>query len=98
MPLMLGSVFIITATAKPGVSTETLETSIASELEELRSNGPTREELATARNRIQTSLVFSLEEPGGFSGVADRLNTYNHYLGNPAYVAKDFARYEAITR
>ncbi len=30
--------------------------------------------------------------------MADRLNEYNHYLGNPDYFAKDVDRYEAVTR
>src|SRR5205814_160604 len=30
-------------------------------------------------------------------GVADRLNMYNHYLGDPDYLAKDIGRYEQAT-
>jgi zinc protease len=35
-----------------------------------------------------------LETLGGFGGVADRLNTYNHYLGTPDFLAADIGRYE----
>src|SRR5215831_18341767 len=31
---------------------------------------------------------------GGFGGVADRLNSYNHYLGTPDFLSADIARYE----
>ena len=29
--------------------------------------------------------------------MADRLNSYNHYLGTPDYLAKDIERYRAVT-
>ena len=38
-----------------------------------------------------------METLGGFGGVADRLNQYNHYLGDPGYLGKDLARYDAAT-
>ena len=38
-----------------------------------------------------------LETLGGFGGVADRLNQYNHFLGNPDYLAQDIGRYRAAT-
>jgi zinc protease len=34
---------------------------------------------------------------GGFGGVADRLNSYNHYLGTPDYLEKDILRYRGVT-
>ncbi len=34
---------------------------------------------------------------GGFGGVADVLNQYNHYLGDPGYLPKDLERYESAT-
>ena len=95
--MMLGSVFMLVATAKPGVAIEDLEKALDDELTALQTSGPTLEELERAKNTIQTQFVFGLEQPGGMSGVADRLNTYNHYLGDPDYVAQDLARYDAIT-
>src|SRR5690606_20242527 len=47
-----------------------------------------------ARNTIQTSIIRGLERLGGFGGVADLLNRYNHFLGDPDYLAKDLARYD----
>jgi zinc protease len=38
-----------------------------------------------------------LEEIGGFYGKADILNGYNHHTGDPGYLSKDFARFEALT-
>ena len=46
--LMLGSVFEITATAKPGVKPEDLQKAIDEELTRLRNEGPTEQELERA--------------------------------------------------
>ena len=34
---------------------------------------------------------------GGFGGVADTLNLYNHYVKNPGYLGDDLARHRAVT-
>jgi zinc protease len=91
---MLGSVLTITATAKPGVKPEDLETAIESEVETLRREGPTKEELERAVNLTEADAVRSLER---FGAVANRLNEYNHYLGDPGYLARDLGRYERAT-
>lgn len=92
--LMLGSQFQIQATARPGVKPEDLEKAINAELEAFRTNGPTEEELKRARNVLESRIIEGLETLGGFGGVADRLNSYNHYLGTPDFLATDIARYE----
>jgi zinc protease len=95
--LILGSAFYIQATAKPGVKPEQLEQVIEEELEKLRREGPTQAEVEAARNVIETNIIRGLETLGGFGGVADRLNQYNHYLGDPGYLGSDLARYHAGT-
>ncbi len=92
--LMLGSVFQVQATARPGVKTEDLEKAINVELEAFRTSGPTEEELTRARNVLESRIIEALETLGGFGGVADRLNSYNHYLSTPDFLAADIARYE----
>src|SRR5467141_1581124 len=92
--LILGSVFEVQATAKSGVKPEDLEKAIDSELEAFRKTGPTAAELARARNVIESRIIAGLETLGGDGGVADRLNSYNHYLGTPDFLATDIARYE----
>src|SRR5205085_12692701 len=95
--MMLGSVFEITATAKPGVKAEDLQKAIDEELDKLRKDGPAQAELDRARNVIESQIVERLERLGGFGGVADRLNRYNHYLHNPGYLPEDIARYNRAT-
>lgn len=92
--LMLASVFQIQATARPGVKAEDLEKAINEELESFRKTGPTREELKRAQNGIETRTIAGLEE---LNGTADLLNSYNHYLGTPDFLAADIARYENAT-
>ena len=95
--LTLGSVFSIEATARPGHTADELERAIDAELEQFRSAGPEPAEVDRARNQIETRVVQGLERLGGFGGVADRLNMYNHHVGDPGYLAKDILRYRAAT-
>jgi zinc protease len=95
--LILGSAFQIVATAKPGVKPEDLEKAIDEELDAIRKEGPRAEEVERARNLIQSQIIRGLEVLGGFGGVADRLNQYNHYLGDPGFLAKDLARFDRAT-
>jgi len=96
--LLLGSVFELYVTARPGHTAEEIEKAIHEELERFRHGGPDEKELERARNTIETGIVQGLENLGGFGGVADRLNQYNHYLGNPDYLAQDILRYRRATR
>jgi len=95
--LTLGSVFQIQATARPGHTAEELEQAIDAELNALRSAPPAQSEIDRARNTIETQIVRGLERLGGFGGVADRLNLYNHHLGDPGYLDDDIQRYRAVT-
>ena len=95
--LILGSVFQIEATARPGHTVDELEKAIDEELAAFRSKPAEPSEIERSRNRIETSIIGGLEVLGGFGGVADRLNSYNHYLGTPDYLEKDVQRYRAVT-
>jgi len=95
--LTLGSMFRIQATARPGHTAEELERAIDEELAALRAAPPAAGEIEQARNTIETAIVGGLERLGGFGGVADRLNLYNHYLGTPDFLAKDILRYRTVT-
>ena len=95
--LMLGSVFTIEATARPGHTAEELEKAIDAELSRLAQAGPEQAEVDRARNVIETGVIQGLENLGGFGGVADRLNMYNHYLGDPGFLPSDIRRYRDLT-
>ena len=95
--LILGSQFQIQVTARPGHTAEELEKAVDEELDRFRATPPDAAEVERARNTIETRIVEGLETLGGFGGVADRLNMYNHFLGTPDYLQKDIQRYRDVT-
>jgi zinc protease len=95
--LILGSVFEIMVTARPGHTADEMEKAVDEELAAFRKNGPDAVELERAQNGTETGMIEGLQRLGGFGGVADRLNEYNHYLGNPGYFPEDLYRYQAAT-
>ena len=95
--LILGSKFTIQATARPGHTAEELEAVINEELKRFVQQGPDATELERAKNTIETRIITGLETLGGFGGKADRLNSYEHYLGTPDYLGKDLQRYRGAT-
>ncbi|HKW02554.1 MAG TPA: pitrilysin family protein [Vicinamibacterales bacterium] len=95
--LSLSSVFRISATARPGHTAEELTAAIDEQLKALTSSGPDAKEVERARNVFETSLLSGLQVLGGFGGVADTLNLYNHYVKNPGYLGEDLTRHRAVT-
>jgi zinc protease len=97
--LILGSLFQIEVTARPGHTVEELEKAVDEEVAAMRTSPPAAEEIERARNSntIETNIIGGLERLGGFGGIADRLNSYNHYLGRPDYLQQDVERYRAVT-
>jgi predicted Zn-dependent peptidase len=91
------SVFSIEVVARPGVSTDTLQKEIDAILAEVRKSGLTPEEIERARTRYDTAMLAGLQSIGGFGGKADVLQSYNHHVGEPSYVAQDLARYQQVT-
>ncbi|THC42876.1 pitrilysin family protein [Massilia sp. Mn16-1_5] len=92
----LASTFLIEVTARTGHTPAEIEEAIDAELAALRDHGPTEQEVARARNQIETAIVSSLEKLGG-DGLADQLNHYNQYTGDPGYLAQDVAQLRKIT-
>lgn len=93
----LGSMFLVVATPKPGISLERLEKEIDEELARLAAAPPTPEELERAKNKIEAGAIFGLEPVGGFGGRAATLAGYYLRTGNPGYLAEDLARYRSAT-
>ena len=87
-------VFIIIATARPGVTLEQLKELIFAELEKIYVEGITQEELAKAKNTIISDNIYSLQY---ISGVANQMNNYNCVLGEPNSFLYDINRYEKLT-
>ena len=88
--------FSIEVTAAEGHNTEELETVVREELERLKHELPTEEEMAKAKNRIEWSHVRQLSTVGGFGGKANRLNAFNTFAGDPDLANRDMERFLAV--
>ena len=91
------SVFVITATARSGRTLDELETVILEELDRIKQSPPEGREIQRTVNQYEAGFLRSLERIGGFGGIADQLNNYFFYTGQPDYFAEDLARYKAVT-
>ena len=92
----LSSVFEIDVTARPGVCVQQIEAAIDAELDALAAHGPTMKEVEQAQHAIETGMLTSVEKLGG-EGLADMINEYNHYVGDPDYFGRDLERYRSVT-
>jgi zinc protease len=92
----LTSTFMIDATARPGSGLAEIEAAIDAELKQLRDIGPSDAEVERARNTIETAMLTSIEKLGG-NGLANQINQYNQYTGDPGYLPKDIERLRRVT-
>jgi zinc protease len=97
MPLKLTGITACSAIAKPGVKLEDIEAKFWAEVEKLQNEGPTAEEVEAARAMNLTQKIGGLQRLGGFGGVADTLDMYNQYTGDPGFLPKDVAMAEAVS-
>jgi len=84
-------------TAKPGVKLEDLEAKFWDEVAKLQKDGPTDEEVEAAKATELTRKISGLQRLGGFGGVADTLDQYNQYTGDPGFLTKDVKMTEDVT-
>ncbi|MEW4570170.1 pitrilysin family protein [Tautonia sp. JC769] len=92
----LAGTFGIMVTLRPGRSWEAARDLIDEELSALALRVDP-DDLTRVRTGRLGSLVYALESIGGFGGVADRLNAYNTYLGDPGRITSDFDRFARVT-
>jgi len=97
-PLKLTGIASCEITAKPGVKLADLEAVVWSEIDKLQKEGPTAEEVESAKATALSRKIEGLQRLGGFGGVADTLDLYNQYTGDPGYLPKDIAATEAVTK
>jgi zinc protease len=93
---MLGSMFLISATARSGRTLGEIERVIQEEVDRLKAEPPARREVDRAVNQYEAGFLDRLENVGGFGGKADQLNWYYVQTGNPDYFNEDLARYRAV--
>jgi zinc protease len=79
----LSSLFVITATVRPGVDPVTVEQRIDRIVAELLQQGPAEGELQRARSRTLANFTRGAERLGGFGGRSDILAQSMTYDGRP---------------
>jgi zinc protease len=92
----LTSTFVIDVTARAGHAPQEIEAAVDAELAALREHGPSAKEVERARNTIETAMLTSIEKLGG-TGLADQMNQYNQYTGDPGYLPKDLERLRRVS-
>ena len=97
MALKLTGITQCSITAKPGVKLEDLEASFWAEVAKLQQDGPTADEVESSKALDLTEKISGLQRLGGFGGIADTLDEYNQYTGDPGFLPKDVAMTEAVT-
>ncbi len=92
---MLGSSFIISATAAPGHTTDEVVAETMAVIDELLGSArPMLAELDAARAGYERSFFDAIQT---ISGKGETLQRYNMYTGNPGYIGQDMARYGTVT-
>ncbi|HWL92302.1 MAG TPA: pitrilysin family protein [Phycisphaerae bacterium] len=91
---LLGSLFYVNVTAKPGVSLDQIEAATDEVLKEFIDKGPTTEELERQKAQIEYEMLTSLQS---LLAKADALNKYNFFWGEPNGFKRDLDRYRRET-
>jgi predicted Zn-dependent peptidase len=94
----LAGTFGTTITLRPDQPWKAARDVVDLEVAAIAENGVDDAELARVKNGRLAGFIYALDNIGGFGGVADRLNAYNVYTGDPGRITSDLARYQAVTR
>ncbi|HVT12482.1 MAG TPA: pitrilysin family protein [Fimbriimonadaceae bacterium] len=90
----LDSLFMIVATAREGVPLAKVEADIDDELAKFEKNGPTESELGREKAKYEFATLNSLQN---LSDVADQMNRYDFFLGEPNSFKWDLERHTKAT-
>ncbi len=90
----VGGTFQIQATARPGKNLDEIEKEINAEIERIKKEPPTAEEMTRALNSIESQTIYGLQT---VLGKASQLTTFAGYLGKPDNFQADLDRYRKVT-
>lgn len=88
----IGSKFVLEVLARPGASLDAIEAEVDAAIAELAKTPAPADELARAKNQIETAFVRRLESVRGRAAL---LSLYQTLAGDSGYAQKDLARYRA---
>jgi zinc protease len=90
----IGGLFQIQATARPGKSLDDAEKEILAEIERIKNEPPSAEELSRALNSYESQAIYGLQT---VLGKASQMTTYAGFLGKPDWFQADIDRYRKVT-
>ncbi|NMV22884.1 insulinase family protein, partial [Vibrio parahaemolyticus] len=82
------------ATARPGKSLDDAEKEILAEIERIKNEPPTAEEMSRALNTYESQAIYGLQTVLGKAG---QVTTYAGFLGKPNWFQNDIDRYRKVT-
>lgn len=85
---------VVDATARPGTNAATLEAAVVAEIDRLRTEGVSADEMARALALIETDYVMSMQAAGDR---ADAISKFATLFGDPALVNEQLDQYRAVT-
>ncbi len=88
------STFAALAIANQGVSTDSLDRLISLEIAKVAADGVTDAELTKAKNSRRASIIFGRQQA---LNTAESIQSARMYLGSPAAINTDLARYLSVT-
>jgi predicted Zn-dependent peptidase len=89
----LSSNFEISASPMPGHTVDELLAVIDEEVDKLRTQPVSADELARAQNEVESDTIRSLEP---LLARAERLQTYNYLANDPGFLGEDLRQYRAV--
>ena len=90
----IGGTFSITATARPNKTLDEIEQEINSEIERIKKEAPSAEEVTRALNRLESQAIFGLQTVGG---KADQMNSNATFFNKPANFQEQLDEYRRVT-
>lgn len=87
--------FQVVVTPREGEAPAKIDTIVRAEIAAIEREGITVRELARVQNTVRSQFLQTLASD---LQKADLLNEYNYFAGDPDYVQRDAARYDAVTR
>jgi zinc protease len=96
-PREIAGMFVVWATAAPGIDLARVEAALDEELRAFFERGPTSAELAVAQVQHRAAFLRGIERIGGFGGKSDILASSQVYGGSPDAWKETAARLESAT-
>jgi zinc protease len=81
----IGGLFVIEASARPGVELERVEKALDEELRRLLAGGPAPAELRRVKTQYRAGFIRGIERIGGFGGKSDVLALSQVFAGRPDF-------------